>query len=153
MTAEPWEFWIDVGGTFTDCFGRRPAGTLLRHKLLSSGVTKGIVAVGSTRSAILDPARAADPAHFWRAWRLEWIDAQGRGLGVSTVAESDAATGCLQLATPLAVDPPPGSRYELSSSAEAPLVAIRYLLGLAPEEAVPAVHAWPWLRRVASVTC
>ena len=43
MTAEPWEFWIDVGGTFTDCFGRRPDGTLLRHKLLSSGVTKGIV--------------------------------------------------------------------------------------------------------------
>ncbi len=48
-TAEPWEFWIDVGGTFTDCFARRPDGTLVRHKLLSSGVVKGTVATGSTR--------------------------------------------------------------------------------------------------------
>lgn len=30
---EPWQFWIDVGGTFTDCIARRPDGTLLRHKL------------------------------------------------------------------------------------------------------------------------
>ncbi|MEX2139792.1 MAG: hydantoinase/oxoprolinase family protein, partial [Pirellulales bacterium] len=32
----PWHFWIDVGGTFTDCIARRPDGTLVRHKLLSS---------------------------------------------------------------------------------------------------------------------
>jgi 5-oxoprolinase (ATP-hydrolysing) len=31
-----WNFWIDVGGTFTDCIARRPDGTLVRHKLLSS---------------------------------------------------------------------------------------------------------------------
>lgn len=33
-----WQFWIDVGGTFTDCIARRPDGVLLRHKLLSSTV-------------------------------------------------------------------------------------------------------------------
>src|SRR2546430_11992648 len=37
MAAEqqPWEFWIDRGGTFTDVIGRRPDGTLIAHKLLS----------------------------------------------------------------------------------------------------------------------
>ena len=35
------QFWIDVGGTFTDCIGKLPDGRLIRHKLLSSGVTKG----------------------------------------------------------------------------------------------------------------
>src|SRR3989440_5102603 len=37
MAAEqqPWEFWIDRGGTFTDVIGRRPDGTLVAHKLLS----------------------------------------------------------------------------------------------------------------------
>src|SRR5262249_48210401 len=30
-----WEFWIDRGGTFTDVIGRRPAGALVTHKLLS----------------------------------------------------------------------------------------------------------------------
>src|SRR5262249_47036829 len=33
--AQPWEFWIDRGGTFTDIVGRRPDGTLIAHKLLS----------------------------------------------------------------------------------------------------------------------
>src|SRR5262245_50192500 len=32
---QPWEFWIDRGGTFTDIVGRRPDGALLAHKLLS----------------------------------------------------------------------------------------------------------------------
>ena len=35
MTGPPlhdvWQFWIDVGGTFTDCIGRRPDGRLTRH--------------------------------------------------------------------------------------------------------------------------
>src|SRR5512137_1475986 len=32
---QPWDFWIDRGGTFTDVVGRRPNGTLVAHKLLS----------------------------------------------------------------------------------------------------------------------
>src|SRR6186713_2922229 len=32
---QPWDFWIDRGGTFTDVVGRRPDGTLTAHKLLS----------------------------------------------------------------------------------------------------------------------
>ena len=31
-----WQFWIDRGGTFTDLVARRPDGTILTHKLLSS---------------------------------------------------------------------------------------------------------------------
>lgn len=31
-----WSFWIDVGGTFTDCIGRSPEGELHTRKLLNS---------------------------------------------------------------------------------------------------------------------
>ena len=31
-----WTFWIDVGGTFTDCFGRAPDGEWHRTKVLSN---------------------------------------------------------------------------------------------------------------------
>ena len=31
-----WEFWIDRGGTFTDCIGRAPDGGLHVAKVLSS---------------------------------------------------------------------------------------------------------------------
>src|ERR1700724_1722663 len=33
--TQPWDFWIDRGGTFTDVVGRRPDGSLVAHKLLS----------------------------------------------------------------------------------------------------------------------
>ncbi|MCP5068610.1 MAG: 5-oxoprolinase [bacterium] len=45
--ANRWCFWIDRGGTFTDCIGRSPEGRLLVHKLLSSDTAplEGIQAV------------------------------------------------------------------------------------------------------------
>ena len=39
--AERWSFWLDVGGTFTDCLALRPDGELLRRKVLSSSRVKG----------------------------------------------------------------------------------------------------------------
>jgi 5-oxoprolinase (ATP-hydrolysing) len=33
--GDPWEFWIDRGGTFTDVVARRPEGDLVTYKLLS----------------------------------------------------------------------------------------------------------------------
>ena len=41
MQQSAWQFWIDVGGTFTDCFARRPDGSLVRHKLLQLGRDQG----------------------------------------------------------------------------------------------------------------
>jgi 5-oxoprolinase (ATP-hydrolysing) len=35
MSDGRWQFWIDLGGTFTDVVARRPDGTLVTHKLLS----------------------------------------------------------------------------------------------------------------------
>ena len=36
-----WQFWIDVGGTFTDCLALSPSGTEQFTKVLSSGIVKG----------------------------------------------------------------------------------------------------------------
>ena len=132
-----WEFWIDVGGTFTDSFARRPDGTLAHHKLLSSGVVKGAVGAGSTADRIVDPARGGDPDDFWTGWRLRLLDDQGQTLAGSRLAGFEAATATLHLADPLAEAPAAGTPYELASEAEAPLVAIRYLLGLPHAAAVP----------------
>ena len=40
MTSENWEFWVDVGGTFTDCIGISPDGTSHTGKILSSGIIR-----------------------------------------------------------------------------------------------------------------
>ena len=139
MAHDAWEFWIDVGGTFTDCVAHRPDGTLARHKLLSSGVTKGAARDGTTAGEILDPLRRHDPPGFWNGFTLRLLDGTGRSVAETTIESFDPGKGSLQLATPL--DPPPaiGQSYELSSGQESPVLGVRYLLGLAAGESIPPV--------------
>jgi 5-oxoprolinase (ATP-hydrolysing) len=143
--AEPrWQFWIDVGGTFTDVFARRPDGMLLRHKVLSSGVTKGSGVVESTDAEIIDPMRQDDPPGFWEGYRLQILDSAGNTVAKSQIVEFEPRTGTLRLASPIEIDRPgqtnyePNS-YELSCGEEAPVLAIRYLLGLRLHEVIPPV--------------
>ncbi|MEX0586705.1 MAG: hydantoinase/oxoprolinase family protein, partial [Pirellulales bacterium] len=136
MAAERWEFWIDVGGTFTDCLAKCPDGSLRRHKLLSSGVTKGRAAAESSQGVIVDPQRRGDPPGFWVGWQLAIVDEAGQSFDSATVTEFDAATGRLRLRG-LAHSPALNAAYELRCGEEAPVVAIRYLLGLPLAEMVP----------------
>ncbi len=128
-------FWIDVGGTFTDCFLQPAAGPLQRHKLLSSGVTKGQVGVASTASCLIDAARTADPSDFWRGATLRLLDAAGQVIGESRVERFEQQSGKLWLAAPLPFAGQPF--YELATGDEAPIVAIRYLLKLPPDQPIP----------------
>ncbi len=134
-----WEFWIDVGGTFTDSFARAPDGALRHYKVLSSGVVKGAVGEGSTALQIFDAARRADPANIWTGYRLRLLDERGATRFETTVKRFDRDTAAFELAQPLAADPRPGERYELSCDAEAPIVAIRYLLGIPLARPLPPI--------------
>ena len=134
-----WEFWIDVGGTFTDCIARSPSGQLCRHKTLSSGVIKGTVGAGSTASQIVDPARHSDPDEFWTGWTLTLIDRVGKPIGGCQVSDFDPVRQQLSLASQLPRQPRPGDQYELDSGLEAPLVAIRYILKSPLNNALPTI--------------
>ena len=133
--ARPWEFWIDVGGTFTDCLARRPDGTILTHKLLSSGVVKGSADTGSTRDAVVSSARTADPDGFYEGFRYTSL-ATGQ---TTTVVGFDSRNGLLKLSPPLAEAPAVGAAYELSSGEEAPVVGIRRFLGIKTSDPVGRV--------------
>ena len=138
MRADRWEFWIDVGGTFTDCIARRPDGTLVRQKLLSSGVTKGTVGDGSTAERIISRLRD-DPDGFWTGYQLRLLGDDGSVLAESHVASVSNIDRELRLADPLPVTPKAGQLYELTSGELAPIVAIRMLLGLRLDQPIPAV--------------
>src|SRR6478672_11711885 len=97
MVESRWEFWIDVGGTFTDCIAKGPDGSLRRHKLLSSGATKGRIAAGSTCEIILDTSRSHDPPRFWVGWRLHLLDADGASIDQADVIDFDAPAGRLRI--------------------------------------------------------
>lgn len=131
-----WQFWIDVGGTFTDCIARTPAGDLKTCKVLSSGVTKGRFEAGSTDYLCRDATRRNDPPDFWTGFRLRRLDESGQVIAESRVADFDAPSGTMRLATPL-ISPKIGDAYELAGSVEAPILAIRYVLGLQPDQPIP----------------
>ncbi len=137
MSQAQWEFWIDVGGTFTDCFGRAPEGKLHRHKTLSSGLTQGTVGHGSTATTIIDPSRTSDPDDFWIGYEFRLLDDSGAELAKSKVSGSSSSVGSLHLDEELPIQDSVGLVYQLSGGEEAPIQAIRYLLGLPLSVAIP----------------
>jgi 5-oxoprolinase (ATP-hydrolysing) len=147
MADDRWQFWIDVGGTFTDCLARRPDGTILRRKVLSSAVTKGRFGGQSAADTLLDSTRD-EPPGFWRGYALRLFDGAGKATSESVIADSQP--GELRFKAPHIG---PGARqqvsvaqhasatltagqgfgahnYELASPEEAPSLAIRLFLGL-----------------------
>lgn len=128
-----------MGGTFTDCVARRPDETLLRHKRLSSGVTKGRIGDRASNTVIADPARRGDPEQFWRGYHLRVLGERGQTVAETVVKSFDRGFGSLQLCDPLPTDVKPSAVYELTSGEEAPIVAIRYMMGLQLSDPIPPV--------------
>ncbi|MCH8252691.1 MAG: hypothetical protein IID36_09595 [Planctomycetes bacterium] len=140
MSASGWQFSIDVGGTFTDVVARRPDGSVTTMKLLSSGAIRGVVGPGSTVDRIVDAGRAGESDDFWVGYdcTVGGNDGPARTLRVRGF---DGKRGVLHLdETPNAIQTSRGLKpaaqgkdapgYELRSAEEAPVVAIRYLMGL-----------------------
>ncbi|MSR60211.1 MAG: hydantoinase [Planctomycetaceae bacterium] len=134
-----WEFWIDVGGTFTDCIARAPDNRLVSCKVLSSGVTKGQVAEKLGPVRFSDPGRVGAPPRFWVGYEIAILDAAGQAIYSSRISGYDPHGGTLTTAALLPDNLPEGAAYELRSSEEAPIVAIRTILGLPLDQPIPAV--------------
>lgn len=132
-----WNFWIDVGGTFTDCLARSPEGTIRPLKVLSSGITKGRIQQ-STRTSVVDETRFNEPENFWIGYEFRLVEQSGRVVEQRRVIGFDSHSGTLQLDEPLSSEAV-GWRYELASGEEAPILAIRHFLGLQIDAPIPPV--------------
>ena len=134
--ASSWDFWIDVGGTFTDCIARSPDDTLHTCKVLSSGITKGRVDAQTNSHRISDATRANDATGFWGGYRIRFLDESGATVFSSTVAENDQGTLVTADELPASVV---SLSYELDGGEEAPILAIRRTLGLKLSDPIPRV--------------
>ncbi len=142
MTAT-WQFFIDVGGTFTDCIAHAPGGHIHTCKLLSSSAIKARAAAGATRHHLADPALAGMPPDFYRGYGLALLDERGRDIAQATIAASDPHGG-LSLEPPLPLPeaqvPPAGTAIELRSPEPAPVAGIRRLMRKRLDEPVGPVR-------------
>src|SRR5262245_36560091 len=133
LRAVEWQFWIDVGGTFTDCIARQPDGTLATYKLLSTGVIKGLIGPGSTPEKIRDPGQVNAPPRFFDGYICTILNrAANSNARDSVIVDSglrvthfDAAARTMELDRAIASNLAPGMMYELRSGEEAPITGIR----------------------------
>jgi 5-oxoprolinase (ATP-hydrolysing) len=135
----PIEFWIDVGGTFTDCLMRMPDDRLSTFKVLSTGATKGSVTEFLGDHSFRDQSRANSPSGFWQGYSLTLLDPSGNPSHTCKVIGFDGSTGTFTLdETGVRLDSKT-NRYELTSGEEAPILAIRIALGLRLDQPIPPV--------------
>ncbi|MBS0267214.1 MAG: hydantoinase, partial [Planctomycetes bacterium] len=134
-----WEFWIDVGGTFTDCIARDPADRLLECKVLSSAVTRRRVAEVLSPRQFREESRERDPAQFWVGYTIRLLDARGQSGFETRITAFDRTTGQFETETPLPPFVQPGTNFELTAGEESPLLAIRTILGLRCDQPIPPV--------------
>ncbi|TWT56705.1 Acetophenone carboxylase gamma subunit [Thalassoglobus neptunius] len=133
-----WQFWIDVGGTFTDCVARSPDGILRTHKTLSSGAIKGQID-SIQGNQFSDRTRCSDPSDFWIGWNFSLFNARGEQFFQSKIESFSASDGSFLLADPFPEEASAGHRYELTCGLEAPVICIRQILELPLHKELPPI--------------
>lgn len=131
-----WQFWIDVGGTFTDCVAVSPAGAMATYKTLSSGVVRGVLEQVDGNN-VTDTRQVEPVENFWRGWQF-YVRNQDGTLKFSTEVVA-AKQGLLDLGCEVPSDIQVGDSYELVSGLEAPLICIRAIHGLTLDQSLPEI--------------
>ena len=139
-SRDTWQFWIDVGGTFTDCLAIDPLGEQHQTKVLSSGLFKGRASFDAAEPDCLVVETGAGE-RFWVGAILRILDLDGNARHESKVTAYDSTTGRAKLDS----DPPgmgtttPANMgsFELDHGIPAPILAIRRILQLDPSITLP----------------
>ena len=134
-----WQFWIDVGGTFTDCLARSPDGSQRWIKVLSSGLTKSEIGRFLSPTRITCPRCVGDGAEFWVGARAQGVDLQGNRVGSASVVDFDDSSGEFQLDRELPADT---VAVEWDLGLHAPVVAIRRLLKCGLNQSLPTCRIY-----------
>ena len=123
--AGRWDFFIDTGGTFTDCLGRGPNGKEKRVKVLSRGsLTCRLEKRVSDQEFLLNKETDL-PEDFPNGFKVFFADREQSG---SVVEQWDNNGKILRISGKIKPRCYSGDTIQLFSGWEAPLLAIRLIL-------------------------
>lgn len=135
-----WQFWIDVGGTFTDTVAVSPSGRRFESKVLSSGLTKGrVLGIEFANEIISDSFEDVEDG-FWVGVTLILVDAQGHEISSHSVESFTLLEGQQRFAVSPQITTENVDRanaIELDAGVHAPIVAIRRLIGVPFTDPLP----------------
>ena len=128
-----WSFWVDVGGTFTDCLAESPDGSQFSTKVLSSAVTKGVLPEPAQRNHFCDVGQSSKSTRFWNGVTVRFLNDSGESFCQATVVDfQDGQFECDALKAL-----PAGTKYELQPAISAPLLAMHSIINLPIQQALP----------------
>ncbi|SHJ85489.1 5-oxoprolinase (ATP-hydrolysing) [Desulfatibacillum alkenivorans DSM 16219] len=127
------EYWIDVGGTFTDCLAW-DGKTLSQCKVLSSGGIKGEGTSRPDAGTVFDRARKKQPDDFFTGYEISILSSDGAVWCKGAVL--GFSQGVFNVDPPLPKDLPKSFSYELTAHEPAPILGIRMLAGLGLKDAI-----------------
>ncbi|MBK1876668.1 hydantoinase B/oxoprolinase family protein [Pelagicoccus mobilis] len=130
-----WKFWIDTGGTFTDCIAEGPDGETRRVKCLSSSAIRGHVVerIDARRVKVDVPFGEKDGFYVGYGFLVLGIGNRNEVIGW------DSSEGILTLAEDLEGSLESGL-CELQSPEEPPVLAVRILTETGLEETLPPLE-------------
>ncbi|MDG0964389.1 MAG: hydantoinase B/oxoprolinase family protein [Opitutales bacterium] len=120
-----WEFYIDTGGTFTDCLGRGPGGKEIRVKVLSRGSLTAKVKQSLSPGEILLEQSTDWPDHFPIGFRVILSDSDRTEVAVE---KWNNRSKIIQFSEITGKHFKEGQTIQLFSGEEAPLLGIRLIL-------------------------
>ncbi len=131
---EPWQLWVDTGGTFTDALAISPEGALSRAKVLSSSALRGRLAAAGEADGRVEVADLPKlPPGFAAGARFVLLESAAFAAEVIASEERQ-----LTLSAPCAA--PAGAAFELRFAEEAPVLAARVLTGAANLASLPPLR-------------
>ncbi len=132
----PWRFWVDVGGTFTDCLFQRPDGTEGGLKVLSTAVCKRGKVNQFSPVHLIDPTLCNQYAKdFFCGFSIRFLGDHAEVLAERIVQAFYPETGQLEF-HPVELTSPIIA-YELQSPESSPLLAMRTACEIRLDEEIP----------------
>ncbi|MBX2913902.1 MAG: hydantoinase B/oxoprolinase family protein [Cyclobacteriaceae bacterium] len=132
----PWKIWIDTGGTFTDCIALSPAGQLRRLKILSSSVIKAEVKSVLPNNCLWVHANFHTSVDIFKNFSLR---IPGTDLSF-TIQSINPAKGLIYLQSKIPKQLKAGTRIEITSHEEVPVLAARLLTETALDKKFPSIE-------------
>ncbi len=132
-SEKKWDFWIDTGGTFTDCLSRSPEGVRQRVKVLSNSSIRARFLGHAGRHRVRVKFDHPFPEGFFIGFTCTWSD----GDFVQRVLHWDPATTELTLQGEISSSGREGDLLLLQFSGEAPELAARWATGTRGDQPLP----------------
>jgi 5-oxoprolinase (ATP-hydrolysing) len=130
-----YQFYIDTGGTFTDCLAINPEGETHRCKVLSSSTIRGTIAAVRGKRIRINTGKLFPDSFFNRySFHLPGL-AETECIIIRTVGINSEI-----YVDRILPDIRPGSVFEILSPEEAPLLAIRMITGTPLHETLPPLQ-------------